>query len=261
MTTMPMSALLVKTLPLPCIQDARLAYFRSKLFVVPFANNPLLAAAGPLLSLLERLCLSSSLPPVNHFRENIEHELRAFHSRLHGHHYAEELTAIAHYLLSATIDEMLGKNYLRIEGRVAQFQAFTPLSSDNIGPEQRFFDVLHHIKEHPNQYLDLIELAYYCLIAGFEGKEHLNPNGRSTLDNLIEELFQVIQEHRVNKSHHLFRDIKKSAPIPESPKALLTAAILSLSFLVAGFFVSGILLENKAKTVQLSHPIIAALDE
>lgn len=39
-------------------------YYRSKLFIAPFSTNALVAAAGPLLSLLERLCLSPSLPPL-----------------------------------------------------------------------------------------------------------------------------------------------------------------------------------------------------
>ena len=87
-------------------------YYRSKLFIASSTTNPLVAAAGPLLSLLERLCISPTLPPINSIRENIQHELHAFHSRLTGLHYAEELIAIAHYLLSATIDELLGKNYV-----------------------------------------------------------------------------------------------------------------------------------------------------
>lgn len=262
MTAEPMSAFLVKTLPLPCIQETRIAYYRSKLFIAPFTTNPLLAAAEPILSLLERLSISHSLPPVQHLRENIEHELLAFHSRLHGSsRYTAEFDVIAHYLLSATIDEMVGKCYLGVSGSPAEFQAFTPLSSDNKGPEERFFDIVAYIKERPSQYLDLMELVYYCLIAGFEGMEHLNPNGRQVLDNLIEELFQLIQQHRVNKSHNLFKDIKKISPLPETQRTLFTVAILSLSLLIMSFFISDLLLEHKAYNLQLSHPVIAALDK
>ena len=261
MTAERMSAFLVKKLPLPGNQESPQGYYRSKLFIAPFTTNPLVAAAGPLLSLLERLCVSPSLPTVNSIRDNIEHELRAFHSRLNGKAYTEELDAIAHYLLCATIDELLGKSYLRVYGKPAEFQAFTPLSFDIIGPEERFFDIVNHIKERPNQYLDLLELAYYCLIAGFEGQHHRRADGRLILDNLIEELYQLIQLYRVNKSHNLFKEAKKMAAPPNNQKQLLVVSFLSLGILISGYFISYTLLENKAKAVQFGHPVIAKLDD
>ena len=58
----------------------------------------------------------------------------------------------------------------------------------------------------PEQFLDLIELSYFCLMIGFEGKYHLQADGRITLDNLIEHLFQTIQKLRTNKTHKLFKN-------------------------------------------------------
>jgi len=255
------SVFLVKELPIPGTLEPLQGYYRSKLFTAPFTTNPLVAAAGPLLSLLERLCLSPTLPPINDLRENIAHELRAFHSRLQGRSYTEELSAIAHYLLTATIDEMVGKSYLRVFGQLSEFQAFTPSSYDDVGPEVRFFEVVHYIKEHPNQYLDLIELAYYCLIAGFEGEQHQRTDGRLVLDNLIEELFQVVQENRVNKSYDLFRDTKVNTVISKGYRPLILVAAVSIALLISGFILSHALLENKAKALQFSHPGIAKVDE
>ena len=67
---------------LPLSIQAPAGYFRSKLFSSNAASNPLVAAASPVLSLLERLCISQTLPSIESMRENIEHELFAFHSRL-----------------------------------------------------------------------------------------------------------------------------------------------------------------------------------
>lgn len=260
MTTEPLSALLVKT---PLVPDfpASTGYYRSKLFIVPFSTNPLIAAAGPLFSLLERLCVSPSLPDINSIRDNIEHELRAFHSRLNGKAYTEELDAVAHYLLCATIDELLGKSYLRLYEKPAEFRAFTPLSFDETGPEERFFDIITFIKERPHQYLDLIELAYYCLIAGFEGQYHQKSDGRLVLDNLLEELFQLIQQHRVNKTHNLFKETDKMTVKPKNNRQLLAVGLLSLSVLAVVSALSYTLLENKAKAVQFGHAVTAKLDE
>lgn len=261
MTTESLSAFVVRKLSIPSAQEAPQTYYRSKLFTAPFSTNPLLDAANPLLSLIERLHISPSLPNVNTIHENIEHELRAFHSRLAGKTCSEELNAIAYYLLCATIDELLGKSYLRLYEQAAPFQAFTPLSHDGIGPEQRFFDIIHYVKARPNQYLDLIELAYYCLITGFEGQYHQQADGRLLLDNLIDDLFQLIQQHRVNKAHNLFTETKKIPLSSSSHKQVTIVSFISLSLLLLGFTLSHTLLEHKAKAIQLGHTVIAKLDD
>lgn len=224
-------------------------YFRSKLFSTQATNNPLIAAASPILSLVERLCVTPSLPEIDHIRHNIEHELFAFQSRLTCQKYAEEFVAIAYYLLCATIDELLGKNYLRLYGQHAQFQAFTPTSQDEIGPEHRFFLIIEQLKERTTQYLDLIELAYYCLIAGFEGEFHVKADGRQGLDNLIDELHQLVLTHRAHKSHQLF---KEHSDIPQEVtdyKPMVFASLAAILALLLTYAGSNSLLERQAKTL------------
>lgn len=257
-----LSVSLVSRLSLAGPRKRPQGYYRSKLFIAPFTTNPLVAAAGPLLSLLERLCITPSLPSIHSIRENIEHELHAFHSRLNNKTCSEELNVIAHYLLCATIDELLGKNYLRLYGKVAEFAAFTPASHAEYGPQRQFFSILNHIKQRPNQYLDLLELAYYCLIAGFEGEQHGHPDGRQFLDNWIEELYQLIQQHRVNKPQRLFTERNAiDATFPKNRKPFIIATLLSLTVLSTGFLISHILLEKQAQTVQFGHTVIAKLDD
>lgn len=235
-------------------------YYRSKLFIAPFSTNTLVAAAGPLLSLLERLCLSPSLPPIENIRDNIEHEMRAFHSKLDASKYPSDLTSITNYLLSATIDEILGKSYLRVYNLAAEFNSFTPLTRDGGQPQQRFFEILNYIKERPNQYLDLIELAYFCLIAGFEGEYHLKADGRQVLDNTIEDLYQIIKQYRFNKPHRLFNENPIPKIIKQNYKAAIVSAVIAASIVVCAFLTSQVLLENKAKTVLFGHTQLAMLE-
>jgi type IV/VI secretion system ImpK/VasF family protein len=261
MAAEPISTALVNRLSLPGKQVVPKGYYRSKLFIAPFMTNKLVAAAGPLLSLLERLGVSPTLPPIEHIRENIDHELAAFHSRLETNAHTEDAHAMAHYLLCATIDELLGKSYLRLYGQIAEFKAFTSLSLDDIGPEQRFFDIVSYIKERPNQYLDLIELGYYCLIAGFEGVQHGKTDGRQELDNLLEELFQLIQQYRASPIPRLFKaskpqDITKTT----NYKPYFAFAVVSVCLLVSTYIISYALLEEKVKNVPIGQSIIAKLD-
>lgn len=256
MTAELYSASLVSRFAVPGKLQIPQGYYRSKLFANSSTTNPLVAAAGPLLSLLERLCVSPTLPPVDSIRNNIEHELHAFHSKLSSKDYAHEFIVVAHYLLSATIDELLGKNYLRLYGKAAEFKAFTPTSFDGVEPQKRFFDIVNHIKEQTNQYLDLLELSYYCLIAGFEGEKHLLADGRQTLDNLIEELFQLIQKNRANKPAKLFKEQRSLPPQTISYKPLFVLTGITLLMIAAIYCAGHLLIEHHAKTLLQEHAIL-----
>lgn len=213
-----------------------LGYFRSKLFVTDSFTNPLIAAASPLISLLERMNIATQLPEIASLHEHIQHEFKALFSRLQAQHYSEEFLTIANYLLAATTDELLGKNYLRLSGEIQSFKAFTPISIDNIGPQEKFFLILNQLLIEPAQFLDLIELTYYCLLIGFEGKYHHQNQARIELDNLIDNLYQLIQKNRSNQKHKLFKNyILKSHGHEKSYsfKKLVLSILLSLASMTA----------------------------
>lgn len=244
------STSLIGPFAVPGTLQAPSSYYRSKLFRASYTSNSFLAAAGPLFSLIERLGTSQRLPPITTVMDNIEHELKAFRSRLNLQKNAAEHIVIAQYLIHATIDELLGKSYLRVYKKPAEFQAFTPSSHDGVGPERRFFDIIKHLKTRPNQYLDLIELAYYCLISGFEGEQHLNTVGRQTLDNLIEELHELVQKNRVSKPLRLFTEPQQSPQrIAVDHKPWLKAAALTLTVLLGSYMMSQALLEHRANAL------------
>jgi type IV/VI secretion system ImpK/VasF family protein len=253
MSVEPSSALWLNQIAIPYPAQIQQGYYRSKLFTLTSSTNPILAAASPLFSLLERFSVTQTLPPIEAARENIEHEWKSFRSKLASLNYVIELMSIAEYLLSATIDEFLGKTYLRLQGTPAQFMAFTPLSHDNIGPQQRFFDIVQHMKERANQYLDLLELAYYCLTLGFEGEYHQRTDGRATLDNLIQELYDMIQENRVHKPLRLFRETRETQPVVQHSPMVWKAALIGLGVLIVSYIISQNLLDHRAKTLYVEQ--------
>jgi type IV/VI secretion system ImpK/VasF family protein len=174
--------------------------------------------------------------------------------------YPGDFIAISHYLMAATIDEILGKSYMRVYQLMAEFKAFTPLTSDNAQPQERFFEILNYIKERPNQYLDLIELVYFFLIAGFEGQYHLKADGRQALDNYIEDLYQIIQQNRFNPPHRLFNENPVPKLVKKNYKTALITLITAVSIIALAFLTSQYLLENKAKNVLFGHSQLALLD-
>ena len=210
--------------------------------------------------MLERLCVSPTLPDIKQARENIEHELYAFNSRLSNEDYSKDYIAISHYLLYATIDELLGKNYLRLFGQNVDFQAFTPTSTDDIGPEEQVFKIISFLKEQPVQYLDLIELCYYCLITGFEGKYHTEASGRQELDNLIEELHQLITDNRVHKNHQLFKEKHEVETKYRNYKPFIYMSSLLIFVLSLTYAGSNVLIEHKAQNVLYKTSEYAKMD-
>ncbi|MBA4696710.1 MAG: DotU family type IV/VI secretion system protein [Legionella sp.] len=260
MTAQPLSVTWVNRLSLPGMPSLPSGYYRSKLFIAPLTANPLLAAAGPLFSLLERLNLTQVLPSVSLLQQDIEHELQAFHSQLHGKKHSEHFEGMAYYLLSTTIDELIGKNYLRLYGKVVPFKAFTPASQNELAPQQGFFTLVNFIQENPSQYLDLIELAYYCLITGFEGEQHDRPEGKQVLDDLIETLYQLIKRHRtITKTQprpSLSAPVQTWQPSRKS-RGLVLSAFFATTILIGSYALSHYSLQTQAKMLQLP----AALSE
>lgn len=246
-----MSVSELTTLSVPRSMPIPSGYFRSKLFTTHSTNNPLIAAASPILSLVERICVTPTMPKVEDIRSHIEHELLAFQSRLIHQKYAEDTIAVAYYFLCATIDELLGKNYLRLFGSPPDFQAFTPTSQDGLGPEHHFFVLITHLKERPTQYLDLLELAYYCLIAGFEGEFHVKADGRQALDHLIEEIHQLILQHRAHKVRPLFKTQHKETTPSKHQKPIILISLAAIFVLFLTYVGSNSLLERQAKHLPL----------
>lgn len=243
----PISASLASRLTGSTQQITPEGYFRSKLFVSSSTSNQLVAAANPILSLLDRLNISPTLPLVATLREKITHELHAFHCRLNNANYAQEFTAIANYLLSATIDEIVGKNYIRLYGTPVEFQAFTPSSTHE--PQKHFFNIIKHLQEQTHHYLDLLELAYYCLIVGFEGEYHLTIDGRQRLESWIDELHNLIQNHRVHKPYRLFIEPEENKPTKSYRTPIIIASVCTLGILSLIYFASYLMLEHQAQNI------------
>ncbi len=251
------SALMLQQFNVPQTSLPEQIYYRSKLFTQPSTSNPLLAAANPLFSLLERFSSTQSLPPIDSLRTTLEHEWHAFRSNVSSLKYLNECVVVAEYLMSSTLDELLGKTYLRVEGKPVEFIAFTPSSPLESNTQSHFFPLIDYMKERVNHYLDLLELAYYCLISGFEGEFHLKADGRQALDNLIQELYDLILIHRSHQSIKLFKEppLAPPASVQKAYRWLWKPCLIGLICSGTLYFLTQSLLDYQAK--QLLPPSLA----
>ncbi|OYV56569.1 MAG: hypothetical protein B7X00_00160 [Legionella sp. 21-45-4] len=257
------SALMLHQFDVPHASLPEHIYYRSKLFTHSSSTNPLLAVANPLFSVLERLNDTQSLPPVHVTRASIEHEWNAFRSQLASLKYLHECNVVAEYLMSSTLDELIAKNYIRLNGLAVEFIAFTPYSNQEGPSRNRFFELLQFMKERTNQYLDLLELAYYCLISGYEGELHLRADGRQTLDNLIQELYELILLHRVHKPVRLFKEHLKDPNTTQTPprfQIMWKPLLLGLIVLCGAYALELMLIDSIATQIANQHHLRVVME-
>ncbi len=219
------------------------SYYRSQLYTSYHGINPLVTTCHPLLSIIDRLQLSRSIDANSNFYNSLQYELKVFQSRALNYDYDEETVFIAHFILSASINEILSK--LEIHSTFKQLMPAT--HAQDKSPDIKFFEILNNIIDKPEHYLDLLELIYLCLSLGFEGKykkvEH------KKLQEIIETLFQTIKNNRATKNNSLFKikpQLKNKQP---NKKHWVFGLAVSTIFISVLFFSSNYYLDNKAKTL------------
>lgn len=243
------------------LETQRSGYYRSKLFSLHDELSPFVSAASPIFSLLDRFVVSESLPPLERVMVNLEHELRAFQSRLLSQSHTETENALAYFLLTSTIDEVLVRSYMRLYGRAPAFKAFTPPTYTKDENELSFFSILSLLKAKPYEHLPLLELAYYCLMAGFEGEQHGRPDGRQVLEAELDELYRLMIQFRQQRTFSLFEP-SQSKPLPQKPYRRLCGIGGSMIAVLLGcFYLSQLILEHEATRLRFTSTFITTLDE
>ncbi|OGV28410.1 MAG: hypothetical protein A3F18_08685 [Legionellales bacterium RIFCSPHIGHO2_12_FULL_37_14] len=245
----------------PNAVDTRV-YYRSKLYSLPDELSPFVSAANPIFSLLDRIALAKDLPAPFRVLGNLDHELKAFYSKLNSQkHCSVVQNSLAYYMLTATVDEILARSYMRLYGKVVEFKAFTPLTYSEEEPQVKFFSILALLKQKPLDYLPLIELAYYCLMTGFEGQYQGKPDGRQILEAEIDALFRLISQYRPCFSVNLFTPIKAESKTQKPYYHILILLAFVLSALFVTVFISETSIESKANELRFNPAFITSVDE
>lgn len=190
---------------------------QSKLYTVSRAINPLVAAAGPLLTMAGQLLQTETAPNLNQLQEQLEHEMRVFESKAQGLGYRAQIVLAARYVLCSVLDELIETTDW---GKLENWQEHALLMTfqgETFGGERTFF-ILDRAAEDPGIYLDLLELGYLCMSLGYEGKYRKIQNGHQELNQWTENLHQMILHHRGEVSKQLL-----VSPPPQSKKTAAPA--------------------------------------
>ena len=156
-------------------------------------DNPLIASAFSLLSLVSKLRNLPFHDTVNELQDQLIAEIKLFESRALTKGASQSQMDIAKYLLCALLDETV----LNTPWGSRSGWGHNSLSSQfykKLAGGEEFFQILDRLKQQPSQNLHLLELAYLCMSLGFEGKYRYTNNGLLSLERQRQDLYLLIQQ-------------------------------------------------------------------
>lgn len=249
----PISKPLQALAPEPSMQS-RLAKVRS-------ARNPLLEAAQPLLQALADMPAALDSEQVDIFHGLLTREVICFQSLCDSAQIRHEHTVGASYALCTAIDE--AAHSTRWGGAAerdsdgagvwAGRQLAVAFHDDARGGDKVFL-LIGRLVAGPDEHIDLLELLYFVLGLGFEGRYATAGNGRRQIETIRHRLFALLSASRAEVPNELsphWRGVaagrsKRLRSVPPWLTALVAALALTALFGVYKFK----LLQMQADVVQ-----------
>lgn len=219
-----------------------------QVFTVSAAANPLLQAVSPLLTLATQLQEQSEAPDLALLHPRLCNEIKAFEVRAQELHYRSPIILAARYLLCSFIDEIIEKSSWGKTSLWPQCSLLKTFHHEAWGGD-RFFVILERSAEDPHLNIDLLELGYFCLSLGYEGRYYNAPRGQREVGQFIDQLYYWIMDER---GEDTFKCPKMLPPPPSSKKWYgIFKQKKILVILAIGVFLTIAL--NLRKQIQLNH--------
>jgi len=168
------------------------------------SNNPLVAAANPLLNAIPQIRHSVSHEDQAGLRQRLIDEIRRFEVRCQQAALPYEVIVGARYCLWTALDEAAALTPWGSRGVWSGSGLLVTFHNETWGGE-KFFQLLARLSQNPREHILLLEMINYCLLLGFEGRYRVMDNGRTQLETIKQRLWQMI------------RGVRGSYPPPLSP--------------------------------------------
>lgn len=170
--------------------DTQAAYFRTGKGL-----NPLVNAASTLIAVFEKTHKSMSHPNVGGLHQRLVNEIKAFENKAKEQGIKPEVVLSARYILCTVLDEAVLNTPWGAESAWTQRTLLSMFHNETAGGE-KFFLILDRMRDMPAENLNILELIYIFLSLGYEGKYRVVHRGKETLEQIRDELFRIIRNHR-----------------------------------------------------------------
>lgn len=166
----------------------------------PALDNPLLAAAFPLLNAVVQIRQAISHDDPAGLRQQLVDEIRLFESRCRKVELPFETIIGARYCLCTVLDEAAAQTPWGNRGVWSGNGLLVTFHNEAWGGD-KFYQLLSRLSQNPDQHLSLLEVINYCLLLGYEGRYRTMENGRSQRDTVRDRLATLIANVR-DTPHH-----------------------------------------------------------
>src|SRR4051794_28154889 len=158
-------------------------------------DNPIVAAAAPLLQLLARLRNTAAPPDQGDMRDRTAREMREFERRAREAGVPMEEMRPAHYALCAALDDVVLNTPWGAHGRWSQRTLSATFHQDQ-GSGEGFFDQIRLMRQDPAKHIAVLELMHLCMALGFMGPFRKAPDGAERMERIREQTYQLIATAR-----------------------------------------------------------------
>ncbi len=157
-------------------------------------SNPLVRASNHLLNLIPQLRATSDFPEPVALRGYLIEQVDLFEQRARESGVTEESIIGARYCLCTVLDETAAQTPWGGSGIWPRYSLLVKFHNETWGGE-KFFMLLSRLAQNPQQHHDLLELMYYCIALGFEGRYRIMDNGRTQLETVKRRLADILQKN------------------------------------------------------------------
>lgn len=163
-------------------------------------DNPLLAAASPLMNAVVQIRQAVSHDDPAGLRQQLADEIRLFENRCRREDLPFEMIIGARYCLCAMLDEAAAQTPWGNRGVWSGNGLLVTFHNEAWGGD-KFFQLLSRLSQNPDQHVWLLEVINYCLLLGYEGRYRTMDNGRSLRDAIRDRLAVLIANVRETPQH------------------------------------------------------------
>lgn len=163
--------------------------------LVATGANRLLEAAMPLLGAAVRLRGLHHHDAIEALHARLSNEVQSFERAIEAEGYDAATVVAARYCICAMVDEAVLSQHWGADSLWPERPLLSVFHNETWGGE-KVFAILDRVMAEGHRFFDLMELIYYCMALGFEGKFHVMHNGQAKLDHLMDMLHRQIERHR-----------------------------------------------------------------
>lgn len=156
-----------------------------------WGDNPLAGSAMALLALVVQLRNSASHADIPGLRNKLISEIKTFEAKALQAGYKLEHVQAARYALCSLLDEAILNTPWGYNSLWTTQSLLVTFHKEAWGGE-KFFQILQNLIMQPGTNQHLLELFYFCLSLGFEGKYRVLEHGMTRLEEVRENLYLVI---------------------------------------------------------------------